>query len=348
MSVARGQTTAAGAAADRRRWRERSHRARQLQAHQPQQGLVAGPGSTDRARPGRWARQQRQLTLAPVAEIHGGPVATRRTPAAGLSTQRRPTGGVVELAHEGELDRPIDRAYLYGGPLGVQRGTSHRVPCVSAFRDGAGHRVCDPDSVEHSHAYGPITQTRVCSLRWTGPLRALCEIRFELSLRTDECGRTSEAPQPRTGLPRWVIKDRQHWADLEPGLTWHGDIDDFVRLLSCVTVHCACRGPAQHHGRRAPCGAHELLAHHSTLDHLVFARGRRPRFLDAEWLLTEDDTRRRATPGASRRLPRRDSSATHRGVAAMACAVVVLLTCLGGSQLAPINAHSQLASWQTR
>ena len=147
-----------------------------------------------------------------------------------------------------------------------------------------------------------------------------------------------------------MIKHRQHWADLQPGLTWHGDIDEFVRLLSCVNVHCTCRGPVQRHPSPAVCASHELLADQSALDHLVFASGMRQRFLDAEWLLTQDDTGRPRPRGTSepRRVARRDSNASHRGAVAIVCAVLVLFMWLGGSWQAPVSTGSQLASWQTR
>jgi hypothetical protein len=81
-----------------------------------------------------------------------------------------------------------------------------------------------------------------------------------------------------SGMPPASRTARQHWVDLVPDVAWHGEVDEFVRLISSIGMHCTCRSAALRH-----CGAHELLADQHTLDHLAFARGMRQQFVEAEW-----------------------------------------------------------------
>jgi hypothetical protein len=146
---------------------------------------------------------------------------------------------------------------------------------------------------------------------------------------------------------------RQQWADLSPGVTWHGDLDDFVRLVSCVGMHCTCRAPAHLPGERGACGAHELLSEQHTLDHLVFARGMRQHFLAAEWSSEPVDSRPLRSVGGTlcdgrnaRRRPPRE--ATLKLVAVSLAALLVL--CGIGSVAQPTGStlNPTIGSWQSR
>jgi hypothetical protein len=71
---------------------------------------------------------------------------------------------------------------------------------------------------------------------------------------------------------------------LHPGVRWPGEVAEFIRLLDCVGRHCTCHAAQE-------CGAHQLLGAQRTLDHLMYARGVRQRFVDSEWKVGEDVSR---------------------------------------------------------
>lgn len=75
----------------------------------------------------------------------------------------------------------------------------------------------------------------------------------------------------------------QHWADLGTDIGWPGTVDDFVRLLWCVGAHCTCQESDQQGQGVRSCPAHQLLLDQRVLDHLVFARSLRDKFIASEW-----------------------------------------------------------------
>jgi hypothetical protein len=131
----------------------------------------------------------------------------------------------------------------------------------------------------------------------------------------------------------------RRWVDLEPGVAWAGDVDEFVSLLGCVGAHCTCRsGEYLSRGART-CPSHQLLGDQQVLDHLVFARRMRERLVRSEWSL--DDA-----PRAEQTMRRRSWRPN-----ALAYAVAALVLMLGLSGTLPSlgsQPHAPIATWQDR
>ena len=169
------------------------------------------------------------------------------------------------------------------------------------------------------------------------------------------CGGTVRASQCRgTGLRRLKTQQRR-WVNLQPGTTWPGDAQDFVRLLSSVGAHCTCRhSPYLAHGFGS-CPAHQLLAEQYTLDHLVYGRRMRDRFVRSEWTVETPESdavyrrllRRLTQRGHPRRLTERIT--WRPGALSIGLAGLLLLAGLSGTVHPAASAPARtIGSWQTR
>jgi hypothetical protein len=139
-----------------------------------------------------------------------------------------------------------------------------------------------------------------------------------------------------------LARRSEQWREVHPGVRWRGEVAEFVRLLDCVGRHCTC------HTSRG-CGAHQWLGAQRALDHLLYARGMREQFIDAEWNVGEAghagrprDARRAARP---RRLPDGKVALVVGAFAALA-----LLMSFGWAWQASSSAPATppLAAWSVR
>lgn len=113
---------------------------------------------------------------------------------------------------------------------------------------------------------------------------------------------------------------------------WHGEVNEFVRLLGCIGAHCRCRASQT-------CDAHQLLGDQRALDHLVFARGARQQFLEAEWTDGEP---------APATVKRRRKAFGKPALVAAALGVLLVLMTAGGAWQTPTSTTPPIAAWQTR
>ncbi len=144
-------------------------------------------------------------------------------------------------------------------------------------------------------------------------------------------------------MVRVVLTRRpQQWLDLQPGVTWPGEVDEFVRLLDCVGRHCTC-----HTARE--CGAHQLLGTQRTLDHLVYARGARQHFVDAEWSVEAPSHSAMPHLTAPAARTRRRMGGGKITLVAGAFAALAALMSLGGAwQASATPATAPIGAWTTR